>query len=177
MNKKENKKVNGNVNNKKVISLFVFSFIAPLLLAFILLKTNWSPSHQVNNGEFLAQKITLTDWQLIEPKQWSIAQQVAGKCENKCLYNQQQIQQTANALGKYKDKVDLVLLGSLQPLPGGKSYPLQHHALQANTLYLIDRFGLIVLAYPLSDNPEENRLIKQGLIKDLKKLFKFARSA
>jgi hypothetical protein len=169
--------VNKKVNNKKVISLFVLSFIAPLLLAFILLKTNWSPSHQVNNGEFLAQKITLTDWQLITPKQWSIAQQTVNNCNSDCLYNQQQMQQIANALGKYKDKVDLVLLGSLQPLSGGKSYPLQHDALQANTLYLIDRFGLIVLAYPLSDNAEENRIIKQGLIKDLKKLFKFARSA
>jgi hypothetical protein len=165
------------VNNKKVLSLFVLSFIAPLLLAFILLKTNWSPSHQINNGEFLAEKVTLSDWQLIEPKQWSIAQQTSSDCEKKCLLNQQQIQQVSNALGKYKDKVDLVLLGSLQAVAGVKNYPLQHQALQANTMYLIDQFGLIVLAYPLSDDAEENRIIKQGLIKDLKKLFKFARSA
>jgi hypothetical protein len=165
------------VNNKKIISLFILSFIAPLLLAFILLKVNWLPSHQVNNGKFLAQKVILNDWQFIEPKQWSIAQKTLINCNEKCLYNEQQMQQVANALGKYKDKVDLVLLGSLKKVSGIKNYPLQHQELHINTLYLIDRFGLIVLAYPLSDNAEENRLIKQGLIKDLKKLFKFARSA
>lgn len=165
------------MNNKKVVGLFVLSFIMPLLLAFILLKVNWLPSHQVNNGEFLAKKITLTDWQLLAPKQWSIAQQTHLICEAQCLFAQQQMQQVANALGKYKDKVDLVLLGSSQALSGVKNYPQQHQNLQPNTLYLVDRFGLIVLAYPLSDNAEENRLIKQGLIKDLKKLFKFARSA
>ncbi|WP_022939789.1 hypothetical protein [Psychromonas hadalis] len=165
------------MNNKKVLTLFVLSFVTPLLLAFILLKINWSPVQQVNNGTFLTQQITLKDWQLIKPKQWSIAQQTVKKCGKKCLNNQQQMQQVANALGKYKDKVDLVLLGSLATVSGIKSYPLQHKELQVNTLYLIDRFGLIVLAYPLSDNAEENRLIKIGLIKDLKKLFKFARSA
>jgi hypothetical protein len=165
------------VNNKKIISLFVLSFITPLLLAVFLLKVNWLPSHQVNNGEFLAQKVILNNWQLIAPKQWSIAQQIPTSCNKKCLYNQQQMQQVANALGKYKDKVDLVLLGSLKTVSGIKSYPLQHQDLHVDTLYLIDRFGLIVLAYPLSDNAEENRLIKQGLITDLKKLFKFARSA
>ena len=165
------------MNNKKVLSLFVLSFIAPLLLAFTLLKVNWSPSHQVNNGEFLAQKVILNNWQLIEPKQWSIAQKTPNSCNKQCLHNQQQMKQVANALGKYKDKVDLVLLGSLQAVTGVKNYPLQHQELHVNTLYLVDQFGLVVLAYPLSDNVEENLLIKQGLIKDLKKLFKFARSA
>lgn len=165
------------MNNKKVLSWFILSFIAPLLLAFILLKINWLPTHQVNNGEFLAQKVILNNWQLIDPKQWSIAQQIPTICNETCLYNQQQMQQVANALGKYKDKVDLVLLGDLKGDSGIKNYPIQHQALQVNTLYLVDRFGLIVLAYPLSDNEEQNRLMKQGLIKDLKKLFKFARSA
>ena len=34
------------MNNKKVISLFVLSFILPLLLAFVLLQSNWLPQQR-----------------------------------------------------------------------------------------------------------------------------------
>lgn len=165
------------MNNKKILGLFVLSFVLPLLLAFVLLKTSWSPSQQVNNGEFLTQQLTLSEWQTIQPKQWSIVQQVTQDCKKQCQDNQQQMQQVFDTLGKYKGKVDLVLLGSSQPITGVKNYPLQNDNLQLNTLYLVDRFGLVVLAYPLSNDAEQNRVIKQGLIKDLKKLFKYARSA
>ena len=165
------------MKNSKVLSLFVFSFFAPLLLAFVLLKVDWSPTQQVNNGHFLAQQITLENWQKIQPKQWSIVQQSTSECLQTCQYTQQQMQQVFNALGKYKDKVGLVFLGEPQQFSGLKNFPSTHQSLKVNTLYLVDRFGLIVLAYPLSENEQTNRSIKQGLIKDLKKLFKFSRSA
>jgi len=165
------------LNNKKIISLFICCFILPLLLAFILLKSDWLPDHKVNNGYFLESQVTLVEWQKISPKQWSILQKTENTCAAQCLANNQQMTQIANALGKYKDKVDLVLLTNSPSIHGLKSYPIQSQALQLNTLYLVDRFGLVVLAYPLSDNPQKNQDIKRGLIKDLKKLFKYARSA
>lgn len=165
------------MNNTKIISLFILSFVAPLLLAFTLLKVDWSPSRQINNGVFVAQQLTLNEWQSIAPKQWSIVQNTALECATQCQENQQQMQQIANALGKYKDKVDLVLLGNTDMVAGFKNYPSANNNLKRNTLYLVDRFGLVVLAYPLSNNEQENQKIKRGLIKDLKKLFKYARSA
>lgn len=165
------------LNNKKILSLFVLSFVAPLLLAFTLLRVDWSPSQQVNNGEFLTQQVTLNEWQRLAPKQWSIVQNTTPTCLPQCIENQLHMQQIANALGKYKDKVDLVLLGNSNTVVGFKNYPLASNSLKINTLYLVDRFGLVVLAYPLSNNSQQNQQIKRGLIKDLNKLFKFARSA
>lgn len=165
------------MKNKKVVSFFVVSFIAPLLLAFILLKSDWSPKKQVNNGQFLTPQLTLNEWQKIEPKQWSIVQNTNNSCQQQCLDTQQQMQQISKALGKYEDKVDLVIVGSASVNTGFKSYPAQNQNLQLNTLYLVDRFGLVVLAYPLSKDAQQNQEIKRGLIKDLKKLFKYARSA
>lgn len=165
------------MNNKKVMILFVSSFVAPLLFAFVLLKTNWSPSRQVNNGLFLSSQLTLAEWPQINPKQWSILQKTNNSCAQRCLENSKHMLQISNALGKYKNKVDLVTLGSADLISGFKNYPLQNENLQLNTLYLVDRFGIVVLSYSLSNNTQENQQLKQGLIKDLKKLFKFSRSA
>lgn len=169
--------MNNKMKNRKIILLFIISFVSPLLFAFILLKVNWSPTQQVNNGQFLTQQLTLSEWQLITPKQWSIVQNINQQCLQQCEKNRQQMQQIFNALGKYKDKVDLVLVGTQEVISGFKSYPEKNNNLQPNTLYLVDRFGLVVLAYPLSEDEQQNQEIKRGLIKDLKKLFNYARSA
>ena len=49
--------------------------------------------------------------------------------------------------------------------------------LRPASLYLIDHMGLIVLEYPFNPQPQENRLIQKGLLKDLKKLLNYSRSS
>ena len=59
---------------------------------------------------------------------------------------------------------------------GWKSIDAQPN-LQPASLYLIDHMGLVVLEYPFKTQPQENRLVQKGLLKDLKKLLSYSRSS
>ncbi|MEH6452425.1 MAG: transmembrane cytochrome oxidase associated protein [Psychromonas sp.] len=166
------------MNNKKILSLFIISFIIPLALAFVVLKFDWLPARTVNNGDFLVPEVKLTAWSEIDPKPWSIGFIASNDCRDICLAHREEVKKLYLALGKKQIKVDLVLLGEqAEKLDGFKNYSLNNAGLSQDALYLIDHMGLVVFSYPIDVDPEINRLTNQGLIKDLKKLLKYARSS
>ena len=166
------------MNNKKLISLFMISFIVPLVFAFVVLKLDWLPGKTVNNGTFLTPEVKLTEWAKIKPKPWSIALLVGENCVDYCLEQRDQVRNLYIALGKNQNKVDLVLLGEQSTaVEGFKNYPEVSKNLQQDVLYLIDHMGLVVFYYPLVADQKSNQLIHKGLIKDLKKLLNYARSS
>ena len=65
--------------------------------------------------------------------------------------------------------------------PDNKSLPwkiiTEQQSLNPASLYLIDHMGLVVLEYPFKVEPQENRLVQKGLLKDLKKLLNYSRSS
>ena len=166
------------MNNKKILSVFIISFIVPLALAFVVLKLDWLPARTVNNGYFLVPEVKLNQWQAIDPKPWSIAFVTKDDCTETCLAQREEIKKLYLALGKKQSKVDLVLLGEQgEIVEGFKYYSLSKESLAQDALYLIDQMGLVVFTYPVVTDPQINRLTNQGLIKDLKKLLNYARSS
>lgn len=166
------------MNNKKLISLFVISFILPLALALLVLKLDWIPDKTVNNGKFLTPEVKLSDWAKIDPKVWSIALLAGENCTEICLAHRDQVKNLYLALGKSQNKVDLVLLGEQSPaVEGFKNYAVADDSLKPEVLYLIDQMGLIVFYYPLVSDLHSNQLTGKGLIKDLKKLLNYSRSS
>ena len=73
------------MTNKKTISIFIVSFIVPLVLAYTVLKLELIPANTVNQGEFLSQEVKLDSWAEIEPKAWSIAYVSSRQCNKKCI--------------------------------------------------------------------------------------------
>ncbi|MFT6925880.1 MAG: hypothetical protein ACJAZP_001472 [Psychromonas sp.] len=166
------------MNNKKLISLFVISFILPLALAMVVLKLEWLPGQMVNNGKFLTPEVKLSEWSDIDPKPWSIALLAGENCTAICLAHRAHVENLYVALGKNKNKVGLVLLGEKSPaVEGFKNYPVASDDLQPEVLYLIDHMGLVVFYYPLVSDLHTNQLTAKGLIKDLKKLLNYSRSS
>jgi hypothetical protein len=166
------------MNNKKLISLFVISFILPLALALLVLKLDWVPDNTVNNGKFLTPEVKLSDWANIDPKPWSIGLLADENCTDICLAHRDEVKNLYLALGKNQNKVDLVLLGEQSPaVEGFKNHPVASDNLKPEVLYLIDQMGLIVFYYPLVSDQHSNQLTGKGLIKDLKKLLNYARSS
>jgi len=166
------------MNNKKLISLFVLSFILPLALALLVLKLDWLPGKTVNNGKFLTPEVKLSEWANIDPKPWSIGLLASEECPDICLAHRDEVKNLYLALGKNQNKVDLVLLGEQSPaVEGFKNYPVASDNLQQEVLYLIDHMGLIVFYYPLVSDLHSNQLTSKGLIKDLKKLLNYSRSS
>jgi hypothetical protein len=166
------------MNNKKLISLFVISFILPLALALLVLKLDWLPGNTVNNGKFLTPEVKLSEWASIDPKLWSIGLVAGEKCTDICSAYRDQVKNIYIALGKNQNKVGLVLLGEKIPaVEGFKNYAVANDNLKPEVLYVIDHMGLIVFYYPLVSDLHSNQLTGKGLIKDLKKLLNYARSA
>ncbi|ABM04422.1 transmembrane cytochrome oxidase associated protein [Psychromonas ingrahamii 37] len=166
------------MNNKKLMSLFVISFILPLALALLALKLDWFPGNTVNNGKFLTPEVKLSEWASIDPKPWSIGLVAGQNCTEICLGHRDELKNLYVALGKNQSKVDLVLLGEKSPAAEGfKNYAVTNDNLKPDVLYLIDHMGLIVFYYPLVSDLHSNQLTGKGLIKDLKKLLNYARSA
>lgn len=166
------------MNNKKLIALFVFSFILPLALALLVLKLDWLPGSTVNNGKFLIPEVKLSAWAKIDPKLWSIGLLDSDKCTDICLMHRNEVKNLYRALGKNQNKVDLVLLGGQgSRVEGFKNYVMASDNLEQDVLYLIDHRGLVVLYYPLVTDLKSNQLTGKGLIQDLKKLLNYARSS
>ena len=112
------------MNNKKTITLFMIVFMLPLLLAYGVLNWQWLPTTRLNNGQFVEPEVTLRHWSTIKPKPWSIAILGNSPCDKNCALQRHQLRNLHLALGKNRDKVDLVLINySAQPVEKFKEYP------------------------------------------------------
>jgi len=166
------------MTNKKTIIIFIVSFIVPLALAYMVLKLDLIPTNTVNQGEFLSQEVKLESWDEINPKAWSIAYVSTKQCHDVCKKRRSELKNVHLALGKNQGKVDLVLLGKqAADEVGFKSYIYNNELLKQGSLYLIDHMGLVVLAYPVTNDEQVNRVTNKGMMKDLKKLLNYARSS
>ncbi|MCF7520154.1 transmembrane cytochrome oxidase associated protein [Pseudoalteromonas sp. L21] len=159
------------------LSLFALCCFVPLILAFAALKLEWLPSGSSNHGELLKTEVKLADWQQGDPKQWTIALNYPDDCQLRCEEQLASLENLYVALGKNQQKVDVAVLSRQQKTAANWRHLEENADLQAGDLYLVDHMGLVVLHYPYKKEPEENRLIQKGLLKDLKKLLNYARSS
>jgi len=162
--------------------LFVISFILPLLLAYVVLKAGWYHAGVNNNGLLMQSEIFLEDWQSSKHNSWTVlyapseellnektllgVSQSEGVelCNQFCENTKYAINQTFTALGKNQKKVDVLILN--ESVTG----------LSSKSIYLVDRFGLVVFEYTLQTEFENNFDSLKGLISDLKKLLKNGRT-
>lgn len=157
--------------------LFVGCCAIPLILAYGALKFDWLPTAITNHGEFLSENVKFENWSQSNPKQWTIALNYSSQCNTPCSEQLEALNNLYVALGKNQGKVDMAIMGR----PGDKNSPWKiiadQQSLQPASLYLIDHMGLVVLEYPFKAQPQENRLVQKGLLKDLKKLLNYSRSS
>jgi len=167
----------GHTMKNKPLLLFVICCAIPLALAYGALKFDWLPTAITNHGEFLKQEVKLTNWQKNNPKQWTIALNYSAECNSACNEQLSALDNLYVALGKNQGKVDMAVMG----IVNDKKLPWKMISGQQNlkpaSLYLIDHMGLVVLEYPFKTQPQENRLVQKGLLKDLKKLLNYSRSS
>ncbi len=159
------------------LSLFAICCFVPLALAYAALKLQWLPSGSSNHGELLTANVQLADWQQGDPKPWTIALNYPKNCLSICEKQLATLDNLYIALGKNQQKVAVALLTDTQQSAAKWRRLAVNPELKAGDLYLVDHMGLVVLHYPYSDQPEQNRLTQKGLLKDLKKLLNYARSS
>jgi hypothetical protein len=160
----------------KPLWIFFGCCAIPLTLAYIALESNWLPGSGTNKGQFLASEVHIDNWQIKEKKLWTIALQTPLSCEELCTKQITEMKNMYVALGKHQSKVDIAVLSNNDTLTDLTQYNISK-TLQVGALYLIDHRGLVVLEYPFVDSVDERRAIQKGLLKDLKKLLKYARTS
>ncbi|KZN29942.1 hypothetical protein N474_03420 [Pseudoalteromonas luteoviolacea CPMOR-2] len=151
----------------KTLALFIGCFLLPVAAAIAVLKFDLAPTSTTNYGRFLEHEVVLP--LKSEDKMWSIVLNVPSRCDAVCDVQRENAEQLKVALGKHSQKVSVVLLEEPNSVQSNGT-------LVPGAFYLVDKHGLVVLEYLYQPNPESNRLVLKGLLKDMKKLLNYARS-
>ncbi|CCQ12722.1 transmembrane cytochrome oxidase associated protein [Pseudoalteromonas luteoviolacea B = ATCC 29581] len=160
----------------KTLWLFIGCCAVPLVGAYAALKLDWLPKGTTNQGEFVAGEKHLSALKQENGKLWTIVLNSPSGCLSDCDAQKATLPALYTALGKLQKDVDIAVLGQSDDTLPFAEYE-EDSTLQPAHLYLVDHKGLVVLKYPYANDPEENRLIQKGLLKDLKKLLSYARSS
>ncbi|NOU52756.1 transmembrane cytochrome oxidase associated protein [Pseudoalteromonas sp. JBTF-M23] len=164
---------------QRPLGIFIVCCLVPLILAYTAIKLDWLPEHTTNHGQFLKSELRIPSWQPTGAPLWTIAINAPNSCETPCKNQLQALQNLYVALGKHQKDVALAVLNRAPNkalLANYQSYNLEAQ-LPPASLYLIDHTGLVVLQYQYFAEQEKNRAEQKGLLSDLKKLLKYARSS
>ncbi|WP_440054357.1 transmembrane cytochrome oxidase associated protein [Pseudoalteromonas sp. T1lg65] len=156
---------------------FIAIFVAPLVVAISVLKLGWMPQSTTNFGAFVTGEVRQPE--LVLGSEWTIAYKQPAECDVACTSQLESLSNLHTALGKNQQKVSIVVIGSKTKIDSNvvSVFNKEIKELKDNHLYLVDKTGLFVLQYSGNSDPEQNRMIQKGLLKDLKKLLNYSRSS
>ena len=170
----------------KTLSLFLGCFIAPIIAAIVVLKFDLITPAQSNFGTFVEKNIQLAQWPN-QQKKWSILMVEPKLCDKNCIDRKEMVNNIYEVLGKHNLSVGSYSLiaksseqAALVNLNTERAFEIpfltMSESLNNDALYLVDHRGLVVLRYAVNYRDEMDRVMKKGLIKDLKKLLNYSRS-
>ncbi len=149
-------------------------FVAPLLIAALMLQQGWYHAGRSAGGEWMAESAPRLS--LATPR-WSLAYRSEGPCLSHCQHALNFAERVIRSVGRLNQHVGLSLL-STEPIEQPVRLPLQlsvsehYQGLSQHYLYLADPSGLLLLRYPFSGDPAQDRLYARYMLSDLKRLLK-----
>ncbi|NOH95716.1 hypothetical protein [Vibrio sp. 99-70-13A1] len=169
-----------------LVSLILI-FALPAIIAKLVLSQQWYTAGVTNFGELIEPKTTLTNVGVdILPLQegWLLAYVVPQNCNRVCEQQVHLLGQSYLALGKYKERVKLILLidkGNNDTLKDMDLFRevrtdlTNNDPLLASSVVIVDPLGQLVMRYQGVSN--QALLVKQskGILHDLRKLLKLSR--
>ncbi|MDX2319117.1 MAG: hypothetical protein QNK26_00795 [Moritella sp.] len=177
---------------KKPLVIMFSLFIAPILVAKLVLVNDWYQGAETNTGQLISPPLTLAS----APKAWlllynpnhdpstSSNNSQTDSCSAVCKQSLWQIQQVHTLLAaegsrvkRYvtalptleSDKIDTLALTKLS------LSTLNQQQLVTDTLYLVDPLGNIFMHYQFPADKTAALKISAGLLKDLKRLLKISK--
>ncbi|MCM2680913.1 hypothetical protein [Echinimonas agarilytica] len=157
----------------------LLAFVAPVLLAFIVLKFEWFEGGATSGGVFLDKPLLQQNWQ---QGAWQHKWAVFGICDAHCDAMQSFLARVKTTLGQYQSRVVGVAVGPsapsvdaqgiywqamLEDLPEGWS--------QQGTIFVMDPMGQVMLMYPAPLSMEEALAQGKAVKSDLYKMLKLSR--
>ncbi|SQD80501.1 hypothetical protein [Moritella yayanosii] len=172
---------------KKPLFIILGLFIAPILIAKLVLVNDWYQGAKTNTGELLSPPLTMSQ----PPQAWLLLYNPGEQCTQQCQQSLWQMQQVHTLLAvegkrvqryltKYpetvihpeplsRDHVEISTLARLQ------LSAVNQQQLSTDTLYLVDPLGNIFMHYQYPTDRAAAIKVSAGLLKDLKRLLKISK--
>lgn len=181
--KKDPKK--GQKKNQTLIWLLI-AFIAPVLLAKLVLSFNLYHSGSTNQGELLPPNLSYSSLKLEnpQPKVWQLLYLLPAHCDEACLERLYILRQSHTALGPYQTRVIPLILtntnsdiSALNPFQFSKaiSSSALNPWLDQQQIIVVDPLGNFVMRYGQVEGIDAHIAQGKALIADLRKLLKLSR--
>lgn len=168
--------------NLRTLAVLAGLFLLPLACAFwVYYGTDWRPIRTVNHGELIAPARPLPEGSF--QKKWTLVYIGDGQCDDNCRKALLVMRQTRLSLNADMTRVDRVFLATANccardflshehpglvvreetGAPAGALLSLFPANERAQTLFIVDPLGNLMMRYDVRQNPK-------GLLQDLKKL-------
>lgn len=180
---------------KKPLFIILGLFIAPILIAKLVLVNDWYQGAKTNTGELLSPPLTMS----LPPQAWLLLYNPNNDCTAICLESLWQIQQVhtllaaeGNRVQRYLTKYPITAAHSptayspkksnsttrkveMQTLKKLQLSESNQDQLSTDTLYLVDPQGNIFMHYQFPADNTAALKVSGGLLKDLKRLLKISK--
>lgn len=170
----------------KLLALLLV-FALPAILAKLVLSQHWYNSGVTNKGSLIDPSNNLQALGVVNPYQgakWQLGYVLPEHCDTFCKQQIHYLQQSHVALGKYQQRVVLVILVGEQSDPAMVAQ-LPLDVIKVNDSFtnvvgsfeyvIVDPLGQLVMRYPQVDSEQNLVAQSKGLLADLRKLLKLSR--
>ena len=176
--------------SRQYLLLVLGVFVLPVVLAKLALTEQWFDYGVTNQGELVANQLTLTDLGLIPEQfnqQWLLLVNLPAKCDELCQHTVLTINNAYVILGKEIPRVTPVALiqkslsdktSQFMSHTKWQAYELPNKAKQQldhDQLLVVDPLSNIVMSYPLPKEKAQVAKLGKAIIADMKKLLKYSR--
>jgi hypothetical protein len=161
----------------------VLMFALPAVIAKLILSQNWYNPGITNKGRLIEPRVTYPMLGMSTPDSWQLAYLVPAQCKTQCRAQLNLLQQSYQALGRYKSRVKPVLLitvdSDTSTLPQGMARQIAtdvlHRHISMNDYLIVDPLGQLVMAYTPQAGDKQLSELGRYLLSDLRKLLKLSR--
>ncbi|PKH09532.1 hypothetical protein [Moritella sp. Urea-trap-13] len=165
---------------KKPLFIMLGLFVAPILVAKLVLVNDWYQGAKTNTGELITPPLTLAS----APQAWLLLYNPNTDCNAVCQESIWQIQQVHTLLASEGRRVQRYLTVppafeseniDTQALTKLQLSAVNQQQLISDTLYLVDPLGNIFMRYQFPADKAAALKVSAGLLKDLKRLLKISK--
>ncbi|CAM2801964.1 hypothetical protein [Moritella viscosa] len=172
---------------KKPLFIIMGLFIAPIVIAKLVLVNDWYQGAKTNTGKLLSPPLTMSQ----PPQAWLLLYNPGNRCAQQCQQSLWQIQQVHTLLAaegtrvqRYLTKYPVTVIPpenlshdhvEISALTRLQLSEVNQNLLSTDTLYLVDPHGNIFMHYQYPADRTAATKVSAGLLKDVKRLLKISK--
>lgn len=170
------------MTSRKFFSLFLLCALVPLSAAKLSLAMGWFSHHAVNKGYWLEHEIELLPNAEANAAAWRLVYVAPETCAQACQQALYSLQQLYTGLGRKQLQIQPLVMAPQTP-QGLHEFSALHwleknilaQQLQ-NQIVIVNRDGLALLRYPVSEDAQQMQHIAKDIRTDLLRLMNYDRS-